>query len=327
MAYKRNWFSNFVQMDEPLVEDGIAYWTVEQYYQAMKTLNTNHRSTIATSSAGDAKKLGRKVELRPDWEEIKLSVMEKALRYKFQRGTSQYKKLMSTGSEKIVEWNYWHDNYWGVCTCQRCSARRGENHLGKILMKIREENQDKSSERRYTPNKVEILEPNEVFVFGSNESGFHGAGAAGVAFRGESNNTWRHDEFFLRAMKAPVGSPERIGRWAVFGVARGHQIGQKGQSYAIQTIKRPGLKRSTSRREIYFQLLELSRFAEKHPELTFLVTKMGYGLAGHSKAEMTEVFKYWCEGHHEQVHENIILPVELDFRRGAIYGPEDNSQE
>lgn len=167
---------------------------------------------------------------------------------------------------------------------------------------------------RHTPKSIQTLDDNEVFVFGSNETGFHGAGAAGLAFRGESRNTWRQDSMFLEAMKAPVGSSKRIGRWAVFGVARGHQIGHEGQSYAIQTIKRPGLKKSTTRREIYYQLLELSRFAENHPELTFLVTKIGCGLAGHTEEEMKEVFKYWCEGHHEKVHKNIVLPREWDFR-------------
>ena len=139
MAYKRNWFSNFVQMDEPLAEDGVAYWTVENYYQAMKTLNEIHRKQIAGMSAAKAKKAGRKVELRPNWEEVKLSVMEKALKHKFQEGTSQHKKLMETGSEEIVEQNYWHDNYWGQCTCPKCSGRKGQNILGKMLMQIRSE--------------------------------------------------------------------------------------------------------------------------------------------------------------------------------------------
>lgn len=168
--------------------------------------------------------------------------------------------------------------------------------------------------RKYTPSIIDSLENNEVFVFGSNATGFHGAGAAGLAFRGEHRNTWRQDKFFLKAMKAPVGHSDRIGKWAIFGIARGYQRGTEGASYAIQTIVKPGLKRSVTRREIYYQLLELSRFALQHPELTFLVTKLGCGLAGYTEEEIKEIFKYWCEEHHEKAPDNIILPQGWDFR-------------
>ena len=84
------------------------------------------------------------------------------------------------------------------------------------------------------------LAPNEIFVFGSNRDGFHGAGGAGLACRGDAANTWRRDDWFKRAMVAPPGDPARVGRWAVFGVARGFQVGRSGRSYAVQTIERPG---------------------------------------------------------------------------------------
>lgn len=84
------------------------------------------------------------------------------------------------------------------------------------------------------------LEPNEVFVFGSNAQGFHGAGSSGQAFRGDRANTWRTDEFFLAAMRSKPGSPERVGNWAIFGVAYGLQVGRNGMSYAVKTIERPG---------------------------------------------------------------------------------------
>jgi len=75
--------------------------------------------------------------------------------------------------------------------------------------------------RRYTPDDINVLESWQIFVFGTNSSGFHGAGAAGIAFRSESRNTWRTDPWFQMAMTSPVGSQERVGRWAVFGVSRG----------------------------------------------------------------------------------------------------------
>lgn len=141
------------------------------------------------------------------------------------------------------------------------------------------------------PRMIDELKPNQVFVFGSNESGFHGAGAAGTAFYdSHRNNGWRNDDFFQRAMKAPVGSQDRIGRWSVFGVGRGLQRGREGQSWGIVTIKRPGQMRSTSRREIYDQLVELVEYANLHPELEFLITPLAEGYAGYDREEMKAVW-------------------------------------
>ena len=85
---------------------------------------------------GLAKKLGRKATIRPDWEKIKLPIMEYLLRQKF--GDKTLKALLiGTGDAELVEGNMWGDTYWGVC------KGKGENHLGKLLMKIREELNDR----------------------------------------------------------------------------------------------------------------------------------------------------------------------------------------
>jgi len=135
-------------------------------------------------------------------------------------------------------------------------------------------------------SRITTLKPNQVCIFGSNSTGFHGAGMAGYACRGESRNTWRQDTWFLKALQSPIGSPDRIGKWAVLGVARGFQQGREGMSYAIQTIQKPGWKRSTPLSEIAMQLRELFVFAVTHPELEFLFTPIGAGLAGYTNAEM-----------------------------------------
>jgi hypothetical protein len=141
------------------------------------------------------------------------------------------------------------------------------------------------------------LDPNEVFCFGANGTGFHGAGAAGLACRGESANTWRQDAWFKSAMAAPEGSPERVGKWAVYGVARGFQKGREGMSYAIQTVTRPGQRRSIPLDEIYAQLCDLRDFIKKHPEWTFIITPLGEGYAGYTKLEMDELWaKFLSEG-------------------------------
>ena len=76
--------------------------------------------------------MGRHLPLRPDWEDVKLSVMEGLLRQKFREEPFK-SQLKATGDAQLVEGNYWGDVYWGVCRGQ------GENHLGKLLMKIRGE--------------------------------------------------------------------------------------------------------------------------------------------------------------------------------------------
>ena len=139
MAWIKNWFSNFQPFEVPLRYDQYVFTTPEHFYQAMKSEKHGYRLMVSFMGVpGQAKKAGNKVELRPDWEDIKLDVMEAALRYKFQPGTKWHDQLMST-TEDIVERNNWHDNFWGDCECDRCNDAPGLNHLGELLMKIREE--------------------------------------------------------------------------------------------------------------------------------------------------------------------------------------------
>lgn len=129
------WFlSNFYE--SPIEDENITYPTVEHYFQAQKTLNREEKLKIAKATKpAKAKKMGRQVNLRKDWEDIKLQVMEKALRLKFQDPTLR-KKLIATGDEELIEGNPWEDRYWGVCNGS------GKNKLGKLLMKIRKDLQD-----------------------------------------------------------------------------------------------------------------------------------------------------------------------------------------
>ncbi len=128
--------SNFFPCE--VARDGILYPTVEHAFQAAKTNDTFDKMQIAIAETpGRAKRLGRKVTLRPDWEEIKLAVMEDCLREKFCGGSELRAKLVATGDEELVEGNWWNDTFWGVCN------GKGENHLGKLLMKLRAEYQGK----------------------------------------------------------------------------------------------------------------------------------------------------------------------------------------
>lgn len=153
---------------------------------------------------------------------------------------------------------------------------------------------------------ISELQENEVFVFGSNrgrknpqglrqspDGGFHGAGAASVAFRGHAGHAdhrhplhWSNDPHFLAAMQAPVGDPARVGRWAVYGICTGPMQGTCGKSYAIYTTVAPGLRRSVPLPEIQRQMQGMLDYAAQRPHLTWLVTPLGEGYAGYSRAEM-----------------------------------------
>lgn len=128
---------------------GINYPSVEHYYVALK-VNTlqfidgqyytapDFRELVARIPAGgDVKKLGRRIKIRSDWDQKKLGFMEWVLREKF-KDKKLAQMLLDTGDLVLIEGNSWHDVFWGKCSCPKC-AGAGENHLGVILMKIREE--------------------------------------------------------------------------------------------------------------------------------------------------------------------------------------------
>lgn len=118
---------------------GVEWKTSEHFYQAAKTDNFNHKTLIAeTDTPGKAKRLGKKVELIKDWNRKKISVMYRALKMKFGQNLDIRKKLISTFEYKLIEGNYWHDNYWGNCFCDKCKNTEGLNYLGKLLMIVRD---------------------------------------------------------------------------------------------------------------------------------------------------------------------------------------------
>jgi hypothetical protein len=141
------------------------------------------------------------------------------------------------------------------------------------------------------------MEQETVYIFGSNSGGFHGAGTAGYAMRGTYKNNWRSDQEFLEAIQSTPGSPKRIGKLAVFGVARGLQQGREGKSYAIQTVRRPGERRSVSLEEIEYQLVQLWNFAKEHPEYLFQMNPLGCGYAGYTHQEMWKLVNAIIKDH------------------------------
>lgn len=117
--------------------EGELYPTLEHAFQAAKTFDLEERRAVqyATTAAG-AKQIGRHVNLRTDWEQVKLDVMRDLVRKKF-REPELRAKLTATGDAKLIEGNTWNDKTWG------CVMFRGEwigkNWLGKVLMEVRQE--------------------------------------------------------------------------------------------------------------------------------------------------------------------------------------------
>jgi len=112
--------------------------TVEHFFQAMKIDSEKEREKIRNlPSPGQAKKIGRLLELRNDWESVKFNVMRDALYYKFRQNKDLKEKLKETGKSHIVEGNTWHDNIWGDCYCDKCKNIKGQNYLGRLLMGVR----------------------------------------------------------------------------------------------------------------------------------------------------------------------------------------------
>ena len=115
----------------PVTYNGLTYLNSEAAYQAQKTLD--NREIFTKLTASNAKRLGKHVYLRDDWDNIKDKIMFEIVKEKFLQNNYLKIKLLNTQNEEIVEKNYWNDTYWGTDL-----NYNGQNKLGKILMSIRE---------------------------------------------------------------------------------------------------------------------------------------------------------------------------------------------
>ena len=145
-----------------------------------------------------------------------------------------------------------------------CIVHMGRGTSGSDIVEKKEQNEMDMEKKRTTPEFIQELAPGEIFVFGSNLRGMHGGGAAYVAYR-------------------------------KFGAVMGQGVGLQGQSYAIPTMQ-GGVE------TIKPYVEEFIAFAIQHPELTFLVTRIGCGIAGFADQQIAPLFE---EAHYVK---NIILP-------------------
>jgi len=131
--------SNFYEAE--FEYEGIWYKTVEHAYQERKATTEEYRQKIRIApNAMSAARLGRSKScpLRTDWLDIKGDVMRPIVEAKFSQNPYLMKMLLDTGDAYLVEGNYWHDNYFGSCSCKECQEKEQPlNMLGRILMGIR----------------------------------------------------------------------------------------------------------------------------------------------------------------------------------------------
>lgn len=128
---KYDFLSNFYKSQ--VEYEGIVYPTSEHAYQAAKSLNLEVKKDVAAiPSPSGAKKYGKTIQLRKDWEFVKLKIMYEIVSSKF-KNSELAKKLLDTGDAILAEGNNWYDTYWGIYI----PTGKGENNLGKILMTVR----------------------------------------------------------------------------------------------------------------------------------------------------------------------------------------------
>jgi hypothetical protein len=125
---------------------------------------------------------------------------------------------------------------------------------------------------KVTPFEIEKLEPNQIFVFGSNEAGLHGGGAANLAYH-------------------------------QFGAAMYQGFGFSGNSFAIPT--KDSLINTLELDVIEFYINRFEDFVIKHPSLDYMITRIGCGLAGYDAEDIAPLFKNFIE------LENVYLPEEF----------------
>lgn len=127
-----SFLSNFYEY--PIYYDGIIYRNSEAAFQSAKCMNKDGRLGFSDLNPSEAKRLGRRVKLRPDWEDVKDQIMYDIVKAKFS-APELAKMLLDTGSAGLYEGNTWGDMYWGIDS----TTLRGRNKLGEILMRVRDE--------------------------------------------------------------------------------------------------------------------------------------------------------------------------------------------
>ena len=171
------------------------YTSVESAYQASKCADPADRVQFQNLNPYAAKKLGRHVRMRSDFDTVKLQFMEELLRRKFSNVNPELKqKLIATGDLELVEVNTWGDTFYGECN------GKGENHLGKLLMKVRKDLIEWGSklEAMFPAGEVSATKVEEYNNLNRNHDYTY--------MFSDCGNTWRHGEKVKRELELRYSS-------------------------------------------------------------------------------------------------------------------------
>ncbi|MCC8106066.1 MAG: NADAR family protein [Clostridiales bacterium] len=136
-SFRGNYYflSNFYEA--PVMYGGIQFQNNEAAFQAQKCVSVEERKQFSALNPSGAKRLGRKVVLRKDWESVKIPIMKEIVKAKFEQNPELQKLLLDTEEAYLEEGNNWGDRIWGTVD------GKGANNLGKILMEVRSELREK----------------------------------------------------------------------------------------------------------------------------------------------------------------------------------------
>ena len=127
-----SWLSNFAPCK--IIIGDLEFSSIEHAYMSEKSNDRDWKEICAdkSNSPANIKKVSKMVDLRKDWEDIKLSVMEKCIDQKFSQEPYET-LLLATKNEMIQEGNWWGDTFWGI----DLKTEKGKNNLGKLIMEKR----------------------------------------------------------------------------------------------------------------------------------------------------------------------------------------------
>jgi len=112
---------------------GKTYRSAESAFQAQKVTDSAEQDRYTKMDGFEARRAGRKANLRPDWNDVRLDLMHDIVYAKFSQNHELAQKLLDTGETDLIHENNWGDTFWGTVN------GKGENHLGEILMQVRSE--------------------------------------------------------------------------------------------------------------------------------------------------------------------------------------------
>jgi len=123
----------------PVEYEGTIFASSEHAYMSAKSHDPIWKAYCSNPNVtpSDVKRESQHIPLIPTWEKVKYSIMEKCVRSKFMMNEELRAKLIATGNQNLQEGNWWEDRTWGVDL--KVNPNVGENHLGRILMKVRDE--------------------------------------------------------------------------------------------------------------------------------------------------------------------------------------------